>query len=138
MLESAAHQITCLSSMLSHSGPVNHVEPWIVCMQVCHHPPIGAAHAEGKGWTYDIVSAPTTRFNGNSVDVFPLGVCQIIPAAFAFRFRVSCSHLHNVSGTVALCQLWGNTQVMGLTLPCARPLARKQSQGQDKISRNYA
>lgn len=43
-------------------------------MQVCHHPPIGAAHAEGKGWTYDIVSAPTTRFNGNSVDVFPLGV----------------------------------------------------------------
>ncbi|KAK9843175.1 hypothetical protein WJX74_008032 [Apatococcus lobatus] len=45
--------------------------------QVCHHPPIGAAHAEGNGWSYDIVSAPTTRFNGNSVDVFPLGRSRI-------------------------------------------------------------
>lgn len=51
-------------------------------VQVSHHPPIAAAHAENKLWTYDIVSAPTTRFLGNSVEIFPVGACSH-----------SCSHL---------------------------------------------
>ena len=45
--------------------------------QVSHHPPIGAARAEGPGWTYDIVSAPATRFLGNAVDIFPRGRTRI-------------------------------------------------------------
>ena len=43
--------------------------------QVSHHPPIAAAHAENERWVYDIVSAPTTKFLGNSVDIYPVGAC---------------------------------------------------------------
>lgn len=45
--------------------------------QVSHHPPIGAAHAEAPRWAYDIVSAPTTKFLGNSIDIFPVGRSRI-------------------------------------------------------------
>ena len=43
------------------------------CVQVSHHPPVGAAHGEHQDWQYDMVSAPTTKFLGNSVDIFPIG-----------------------------------------------------------------
>jgi hypothetical protein len=42
-------------------------------LQVSHHPPVSAAHAENSSWTYDIVSAPTTKFLGNSLEVYPKG-----------------------------------------------------------------
>lgn len=42
-------------------------------LQVSHHPPVAAAHAENDHWIYDIVSAPTTKFLGNSVDIYPVG-----------------------------------------------------------------
>lgn len=42
-------------------------------LQVSHHPPICAAHAENANFQYDLVSAPTTRFLGNSLEVFPYG-----------------------------------------------------------------
>ena len=35
---------------------------------------MGVAHAENEHWLYDIVSAPTTKFLGNSVDIYPVGV----------------------------------------------------------------
>jgi hypothetical protein len=41
--------------------------------QVSHHPPICAAHAENENFCYDLVSAPTTRFLGNSLEVYPYG-----------------------------------------------------------------
>jgi hypothetical protein len=41
--------------------------------QVSHHPPICAAHAENAHFQYDLVSAPTTRFLGNSLEVYPYG-----------------------------------------------------------------
>lgn len=41
--------------------------------QVSHHPPICAAHAENAHFKYDLVSAPTTRFLGNSLEVYPYG-----------------------------------------------------------------
>lgn len=43
-------------------------------VQVSHHPPVGAAHAENKDWEYDMVSAPTTKFLGNSIDIYPVGM----------------------------------------------------------------
>ena len=46
-------------------------------VQVSHHPPVGAAHAENKDWEYDMVSAPTTKFLGNSIDIYPIG--QFLP-----------------------------------------------------------
>ena len=49
----------------------NHNQLWHV--QVSHHPPVGAAHAENKDWEYDMVSAPTTKFLGNSIDIYPIG-----------------------------------------------------------------
>ncbi|KAI8467608.1 MAG: oxysterol binding protein [Monoraphidium minutum] len=45
--------------------------------QVAISPPIGVAHAEGPRWQYDIVSAPKTRFLGNSLEVFPNGRTRI-------------------------------------------------------------
>lgn len=49
--------------------------------QVSHHPPIAAAHAASAKWAYDIVSAPTTKFLGNAVDIYPVGRSRIaLPA----------------------------------------------------------
>mmetsp|Transcript_32697 Transcript_32697/g.77552 ORF Transcript_32697/g.77552 Transcript_32697/m.77552 type:complete len:457 (+) Transcript_32697:79-1449(+) len=45
--------------------------------QVSHHPPIAAGHASSEGWTYDIVSAPSTKFLGNSVEVYPIGRTRV-------------------------------------------------------------
>jgi hypothetical protein len=47
-----------------------------VPVQVSHHPPVSVAHAENSNWTYDIVSAPTTKFLGNSLEVYPKGEQQ--------------------------------------------------------------
>eukprot|EP00882_Tetradesmus_deserticola_P025551 GHRQ01028074.1.p1 GENE.GHRQ01028074.1~~GHRQ01028074.1.p1 ORF type:complete len:223 (+),score=112.27 GHRQ01028074.1:227-895(+) len=41
--------------------------------QVCEQPPVSAAHAENEHFTYDIVSAPATKFQGNSLEVYPKG-----------------------------------------------------------------
>ena len=46
----------------------------LILLQVSHHPPISAAHAENDKWVYDIVSAPSTKFMGNSVEIYPVGV----------------------------------------------------------------
>ncbi|KAG2436640.1 hypothetical protein HXX76_006168 [Chlamydomonas incerta] len=45
--------------------------------QVSHHPPICAAHAQNSHFRYDLVSAPTTRFLGNSLEVYPYGRTRI-------------------------------------------------------------
>lgn len=45
--------------------------------QVSHHPPIGVGHGENENWTYDIVSAPSTKFLGNSVEIYPVGRSRI-------------------------------------------------------------
>mmetsp|Transcript_22343 Transcript_22343/g.38343 ORF Transcript_22343/g.38343 Transcript_22343/m.38343 type:complete len:445 (-) Transcript_22343:344-1678(-) len=41
-----------------------------VSEQVSHHPPIGAAHADGDGWAFHEVSAVKTKFFGNSVEIY--------------------------------------------------------------------
>lgn len=45
--------------------------------QVSHHPPISAGHAENDKWVYDIVSAPSTKFLGNSIEIYPVGRSRI-------------------------------------------------------------
>lgn len=52
-------------------------DAFFVAEQVSHHPPVSAAHAENSNWTYDIVSAPTTKFLGNSLEVYPKGRTRI-------------------------------------------------------------
>lgn len=57
----------CLSTALTTYCKCNcHV-------QVSHHPPVGVGHGENDNWTYDIVSAPSTKFLGNSVEIYPVG-----------------------------------------------------------------
>ncbi len=74
---SASHAECCITAMngskysLTISMTSKHVSKWHV--QVSHHPPVGAAHAENKDWEYDMVSAPTTKFLGNSIDIYPIG-----------------------------------------------------------------
>jgi len=46
-------------------------------VQVSHHPPIGVGHGENDNWTYDIVSAPSTKFLGNSVEIYPIGAAPL-------------------------------------------------------------
>jgi Oxysterol-binding protein len=43
----------------------------LVSEQVSHHPPMSAVHCEGRRWVFWQDGRPTTRFNGNSLDVFP-------------------------------------------------------------------
>jgi hypothetical protein len=55
-------------------------------LQVSVKPPVAVAHAETPHWVFDQVSAPTTRFTGNTVEVYPTG-----EAAGAARACVACS-----------------------------------------------
>eukprot|EP00879_Flechtneria_rotunda_P011364 GHRR01011869.1.p1 GENE.GHRR01011869.1~~GHRR01011869.1.p1 ORF type:complete len:445 (+),score=178.41 GHRR01011869.1:119-1453(+) len=45
--------------------------------QLQEHPPVSAAHAENGNFNYDIVSAPATKFQGNSLEVYPKGRTRI-------------------------------------------------------------
>ena len=62
--------------------------------QVSHHPPIAAAHAENERWVYDIVSAPTTKFLGNSVDIYPVGAPPVV-APRASSKSYACTRCRN-------------------------------------------
>lgn len=42
-------------------------------MQISHHPPMSAGHAENEHFTYDVTSKLKTKFLGNSLDVYPVG-----------------------------------------------------------------
>lgn len=68
--------------------------------QVSHHPPVAAAHAEnkGSGWVYDIVSAPQSKFLGNSVEVYPHGRSRVRLESTGelFWLRPPNSKAHNV------------------------------------------
>lgn len=50
---------------------------WPPPAQVTTSPPVGVAHAESPRWEYNIVSAPKTKFLGNSLEVFPNGRSRI-------------------------------------------------------------
>ena len=62
----------CAAAILSVSS--EEAEQVSILLQVSHHPPISAAHAENDKWVYDIVSAPSTKFMGNSVEIYPVGM----------------------------------------------------------------
>lgn len=49
-------------------------------LQVSHHPPMSAGHAENDHFIYDVTSKLKTKFLGNSVDVYPVGrsVTQVL------------------------------------------------------------
>ena len=66
--------------------------------QVSHHPPVGAGHGEGELWAYDLVSAPKTKFLGNSVEVYPIGRTRIRlkPTGEVFSLVPPTSKAHNV------------------------------------------
>lgn len=66
--------------------------------QVSHHPPIGVGHGENENWTYDIVSAPSTKFLGNSVEIYPIGRSRIKLKATGevFTLRPCNVKAHNV------------------------------------------
>lgn len=69
--------------------------------QVSHHPPICAAHAENSHFRYDLVSAPTTRFLGNSLEVYPYGEVRTGPCFFLIfmlsSVGMTCSTLVHLS-----------------------------------------
>eukprot|EP00775_Hariotina_reticulata_P003836 gene3836-4093_t len=44
---------------------------------VSQHPAVSAAHAENQSFAYDIVSAPATKFMGNTLEVYPKGRSRI-------------------------------------------------------------
>ena len=79
--------------------------------QVSHHPPVGAAHAESELWTFDQVSAPKTKFLGNSVEVYPIGApacllaaCRAFAVCFLLCYAPEQQHAgmpHSVRGPAA-------------------------------------
>jgi len=66
--------------------------------QVSHHPPISAAHAFNDKWDYDIVSAPKTKFLGNSVEVYPISRTRIHLKEAGETYGVVPAHVkaHNI------------------------------------------
>ena len=71
-----------------------------LCLQVSHHPPVGVAHAENEHWLYDIVSAPTTKFLGNSVDIYPVGA-RFFPLRIPVARTYTCLLLSNTEAFLA-------------------------------------
>lgn len=67
-----------------------------VAEQVSHHPPVGAAHGCGPGWSYEITSAPRTKFLGNSIDVFPVGRTRITIRGETYALHPPQSRVHNI------------------------------------------
>lgn len=65
-----------LTQHTAHPTPPS-LPPTLPNVQVTLSPPVGVAHAENPKWEYDIVSAPKTRFLGNSLEVFPIGRTRI-------------------------------------------------------------
>lgn len=61
-----------------------------------HHPPVGAGHARGRGWEYDITSAPRTKFMGNSIDVYPVGRTRIQLRGETYAIHPPQSRVHNI------------------------------------------
>lgn len=57
---------------------------------------MGAGHADGKGWTYDITSAPRTKFFGNYIDVFPVGRTRIKIRDEVFAIYPPQSRVNNI------------------------------------------
>lgn len=49
-----------------------------IAEQVSHHPPIGASHCETPNFIYFQTQAVKTKFLGNSLDVTPTGVTNVI------------------------------------------------------------
>lgn len=64
--------------------------------QVSHHPPVGAGHARGRGWEYEITSSPRTKFLGNSIDVFPVGRTRITIGDEVYALHPPQSRVHNI------------------------------------------
>ncbi|KAI3887428.1 hypothetical protein MKW92_050814 [Papaver armeniacum] len=56
---------------------VNHNGITFLAEQVCHHPPVGVAHAENENFTYDFACKLKTKLLGNSVDYYPLGRTRV-------------------------------------------------------------
>ena len=63
----------CVKSISWRLAVASRAETLYDFMQVSHHPPISAGHAENDKWVSDIVSAPSTKFMGNSVEIYPVG-----------------------------------------------------------------
>lgn len=83
--------------------------------QVSHHPPVGAGHAEGKGWTYDITSAPRTKFYGNYIDVFPVGRTRIKIRDEVYAIYPPQSRINNVLMGRTWIDHFGELTVVNLT-----------------------
>lgn len=47
---------------------------------------MSVAHAENAHFTYDIVSAPATKFQGNSLEVYPKGALASLSCQAAIRY----------------------------------------------------
>ena len=88
-----------------------------VSEQVCHHPPIGAGHAETDRWTYDLTSAVKTKFMGNWVDVWPQGRTRIKLKSSGDVYNICPppSRVNNVLVGRTWIDTFGDMQVNNLT-----------------------
>jgi hypothetical protein len=66
---------------------------------------VSAAHAENEHFTYDIVSAPATKFQGNSLEVYPKGEQPCLAGLIAVRvvLRGTTASLTAVAISVQCC-----------------------------------
>ena len=84
---------------------------------MCHHPPIGAGHAETPKWTYDITSAVKTKFMGNWVDIYPLGRTRIVLKRTneAFNIITPTTRINNIIVGRTWMDSFGELKVCNLT-----------------------
>jgi hypothetical protein len=85
-----------------------------IAEQVSHHPPVASANASGPGWSYEITSAPTTRFLGNSIEVHPLGRTRIHLAGKTYSLAPPANRVHNVILGFTWIDTYGQMEVKSL------------------------
>eukprot|EP00898_Chlorokybus_atmophyticus_P002870 jgi/Chlat1/3584/Chrsp234S03569 len=76
-----------------------------IAEQVSHHPPVSAAHASGKGWTYTSTVWVKNAFWGKSLELIPKGTCRVHLEAWGehYTWQKVTSCVHNiVMGTMWL------------------------------------
>jgi len=60
----------------------------LVSEQVSHHPPVGVQHAACEAWDYTLVGAPTTKFLGNSIEIYANGRTRLKMEKFAEEYYI--------------------------------------------------
>ncbi|MEQ2297096.1 Oxysterol-binding protein [Ameca splendens] len=89
----------------------------MVCLQVCHHPPISACHAESESFTFWQDQRWKNKFWGKSLEIVPTGMVNVTLPRYGDHYEwnkvVTC--IHNVLSQQRYLEHYGEVTIQNLT-----------------------